>query len=220
MVFCLKTIYLLLPKCSVCYLCGAFCSFGSLKKKKRKKSNQYACLLCASLGIFLLDYEHSLRELVSAVNWRFQQFRADRRWPYLLKTLTYCLLFDSTNSRPGIPACSCVIPRRFITLSPLKPYSQLDVARHTRICLIFRIVHLFPMFTGCSDFPVFACHSVLQHAASNTKRFTLNLNWHGMACVVVICKRLMMFSCTNRLFFFFFSIQQRSAVFCLGDGVA
>lgn len=135
-------IYLLLPKCSVFYLCGPFCSFGSLKKKnkKRKKSNQYACLLCASLGIFLLDYEHSLRELVSAVNWRFQQFRADRRWPYLLKTLTYCLLFDSMNSRPGIPVCSCVIPRRFITLSPLKPYSQLDVTRHTRICLIFQVV--------------------------------------------------------------------------------
>lgn len=114
-----------------------------------------------------------------STNWQY--FAADGRLPYLLETLTYRLLFDSVDSRLGIPAYSSVIPGRFITLNLLKPYSQEDPSQkknntliHTQLldiwsCVVFTFLLLIGVF-----FP--SLTSQLRHMTLNNGENTFNIS--------------------------------------------
>lgn len=115
-----------------------------------------------------------------STNWQY--FAADGRLPYLLETLTYRLLFDSADSRLGIPACSSVIPGRFITLNLLKPYSQEDLSSkkkhntliHTQLLDIWScVVFTFLLFIGVF-FPSLAPE--LRHMTLNNGENTFNIS--------------------------------------------
>lgn len=135
--------------------------FTSALSRKRKYNKYVLQSLCAPLVIWIHFFffspppPHRLQTwslragFFCSTNWQY--FAADGRLPYLLETLTYRLLFDSADSRLGIPACSSVIPGRFITLNLLKPYSQEDLsskkktqhaythtaARYLKLCCLY-----------------------------------------------------------------------------------
>lgn len=134
-----------------------------------RKTNQYVCIICvcniSSTCFLIINWVFESRLLLHKLT-----FPADRRLSYLLNTLTCRLLFDSMDSSLGIPARSKGIPRRFITLKPLKPCSQEETSKkhthtythvHTQLLdIVFFVNRKFFFVWLCILLSLSHCHSL------------------------------------------------------------